>query len=81
MRQPQRFGTRWRFQQRLALRHVDAEHGREQIRQAQRIVVGGEQPAQLLWRVRMRQRDSLCANLGERPMQRLHLRAFILGEG
>ena len=56
MQHAQSFGPRGRFEQRLAFLGIQAEHGRENERQPQRIVVGGEQSAQFLRSIGLGQR-------------------------
>ena len=58
MHHPQSFGPRGRFEQRLALFGIQAEHRREHERQPQRIFVGRKQAAQFLRSVGLRERQA-----------------------
>ncbi len=78
--QPQGVGAVLRFQQRLLLADVQAEHGGQQVRQAQRVVGSHQQPAQFLRRLRLRQRNGLGGQLHHFVVQRLDLGSLIVGQ-
>ena len=77
MHHAQSFGSRGRFEQRLALLGVQAEHGRQNERQPQRIVIGGQQSAQFLRSVGLGQRQRFARQFDQRALQRFNLRTLV----
>ena len=66
------------FKQRLLFLELQAEHGRQCIDQSQGVFRAGDQPAQLLRRLRLDERQRACCQLGDLAMKRLDLGTLVL---
>ena len=81
MDEPQCFEPRRRLQDLLLLDDVQAEHRRQQVRQPERILRGGQHLLHVDGALRLRQFDRLGRQVEDGSLQRVDFRAFVLGQG